>query len=133
MPAINSITAEKLARLVGTPGCPAIIDVAASGEGLIPGVVRRAAETVADWAQEFVGSRAIVACAKGESRSQGVAAWLRHFGIEAEVLEGGRAAWAGAGLPLVREKVLPPRDRDGSTVWVTRARPKVDRIACPWL
>jgi len=28
---------------------------------------------------------------------------------------------------------LPPRDSRGRTVWVTRARPKIDRIACPWL
>jgi hypothetical protein len=28
---------------------------------------------------------------------------------------------------------MPPLDRHGRTVWVTRARPKVDRIACPWL
>ena len=27
----------------------------------------------------------------------------------------------------------PPRDAQGRTVWVTRARPKIDRIACPWL
>jgi hypothetical protein len=29
--------------------------------------------------------------------------------------------------------MLPPRDRQGRTVWVTRSRPKIDRIACPWL
>jgi hypothetical protein len=34
---------------------------------------------------------------------------------------------------MVPEAVLPPRDVQGRTVWVTRARPKVDRIACPWL
>ncbi len=28
---------------------------------------------------------------------------------------------------------LPRRHADGRTWWVTRARPKVDRIACPWL
>ncbi|WP_204273107.1 chromate resistance protein ChrB domain-containing protein, partial [Enterobacter hormaechei] len=28
---------------------------------------------------------------------------------------------------------LPALDPKGRTVWVTRARPKVDRIACPWL
>jgi hypothetical protein len=28
---------------------------------------------------------------------------------------------------------LPPRDPQGRTVWVTRERPKIDRIACPWL
>ena len=42
-------------------------------------------------------------------------------------------AWAQAGLPMVPEAKLPPRDAQGRTVWVTRARPKVDRIACPWL
>ncbi len=34
---------------------------------------------------------------------------------------------------MVPEAVLPLRDARGRTVWVTRARPKVDRIACPWL
>jgi hypothetical protein len=34
---------------------------------------------------------------------------------------------------LVPLAALPPRNAAGSTVWVTRARPKVDRIACPWL
>jgi hypothetical protein len=28
---------------------------------------------------------------------------------------------------------VPERDGDGRTHWVTRARPKIDRIACPWL
>jgi hypothetical protein len=33
----------------------------------------------------------------------------------------------------VRAAVLPNRDAAGRTVWVTRSRPKVDRIARPWL
>jgi hypothetical protein len=28
---------------------------------------------------------------------------------------------------------VPARDAQGRTVWVTRARPKIVRIACPWL
>lgn len=36
-------------------------------------------------------------------------------------------------MPLIPEAKLPPRDALGRTLWVTRARPKVDRIACPWL
>ena len=60
--------------------------------------------------------------------------WLRHAGSSsAEILVGGHAAWAEAGLPLVFESKLPPRDPQGRTVWVTRERPKIDRIACPWL
>jgi hypothetical protein len=49
------------------------------------------------------------------------------------VLEGGFAAWQNAKMPLVPAAKLPPRNAKGSTLWVTRERPKIDRIACPWL
>ena len=49
------------------------------------------------------------------------------------MLEGGFEAWRQARLPLVPFAKLPPADAQGRTVWVTRARPKIDRIACPWL
>jgi hypothetical protein len=42
-------------------------------------------------------------------------------------------AWRAAAFPAVRSERLPPRDNVGRTVWVTRSRPKIDRIACPWL
>ena len=91
-------------------------------------------ETVSSWAPEFAGRSTVVICEKGQKLSEGVAAWLRHAGSSsAEVLVGGHAAWAQAGLPLVPEGKLPPRDPQGRTVWVTRSRPKIDRIACPWL
>jgi hypothetical protein len=38
-----------------------------------------------------------------------------------------------AGLPLVPEGKLPSRDSQGRTMWVTRLRPKIDRVACSWL
>lgn len=76
----------------------------------------------------------MVVCQRGAKLSQGAAAWLRHGGIEAETLVGGFEAWvAAAPQPLVRADRLPDRDAEGRTVWVTRARPKIDRIACPWL
>ncbi len=49
------------------------------------------------------------------------------------MLEGGIAGWKEALLPLVPLDKLPPRNAEGRTVWVTRSRPKIDRIACPWL
>ncbi|TIP74871.1 MAG: sulfurtransferase, partial [Mesorhizobium sp.] len=70
---------------------------------------------------------------RGQKLSQGVAAWLRHEGVSAETLEGGFAAWRDAKGPLIHAGKIPPRDEKGRTVWVTRTRPKVDRIACPWL
>ena len=132
MPAINAIAPDKLLRLIGTPACPVLIDVRPSGD-LVPGSVRRPAEAVDAWAAELGGSNVVVICAHGGERSAGVAAWLRQAGIKAEILEGGAEGWAEAGLSRVREAVLPPRDARGRTIWVTRARPKVDRIACPWL
>src|SRR5687767_113941 len=130
MPSPNAINVEKLARLVGTPGCPLIVDVAS---GAIPGAIRRGPEEVAQWAPGLAGRPVVVVCTHGREKSAGAAAWLRHAGVEAEILEGGAAAWAAAGLPRLAESRLPARDSEGRTIWVTRARPKVDRIACPWL
>jgi hypothetical protein len=95
--------------------------------------VRRRHEEAPAWAHEFAGRSAIVICRKGLKLSQGAAAWLRHEGVPADSLEGGIEAWARAGLPMVWADKLPRPDALGRTVWVTRSRPKIDRIACPWL
>jgi rhodanese-related sulfurtransferase len=138
MSATISISIDKLIRLIGTPGCPAIVDVRTEEDfqkdpRLIPGAVRRSHSDVAEWAETFKGRPVIAVCEKGLKLSHGVAAWLRHSGVEAETLDGGTLAWAAEHHPMVPVKILPPRDPQGRTVWATRARPKVDRIACPWL
>jgi rhodanese-related sulfurtransferase len=121
------------------PHGPAVIDVRAkesfaADPRFIPGAVRRAHATVSSWGSEFAGRAAVVICENGQALSEGVAASLRHAGASsAEILVGGHAAWAEAGLRLVPESKLPPRDPQGRTLWVTRERPKVDRIACTWL
>jgi rhodanese-related sulfurtransferase len=139
MSSLNIISSEKLWRLIGVPHGPALIDVRAK-EGFaadprfIPGAVRRAHATVSGWGSDFAGRSTVIVCENGQGLSEGVAAWLRQAGASsAEILVGGHAAWAGAGLPLITESKLPPRDPQGRTVWVTRERPKIDRIACPWL
>lgn len=138
MPGPNMIAPDKFARLIGTPSAPALIDVRtqtafAADPHLIPGARQRDAASVGQWGASFAGKPAVVACAGGHELSQGVAAWLRQEGCVAEVLDGGHEGWRAAGLPRVPEARLPRRDLAGRTVWVTRARPKVDRIACPWL
>src|SRR6202140_4573832 len=134
----TTISADKLARLIGTANMPVLIDVRteedfAADPRLIPGAVRRRHEDAADWGEQFSGRSAIVVCLRGQKLAQGTAAWLRHVHVEAEALEGGFEAWKAAKLPLVPASKLPARDAHGRTVWVTRARPKIDRIACPWL
>lgn len=138
MPSTTTISVDKLHRLIGTPRSPRLIDVR-TGEAFaadprhIPGAVRRSHEAMAVWIDQFRSSSVVVVCQHGHQLSEGVAAWLRHEGIPAEVLEGGYSGWIAAGKPAVPEAAMPPRDSAGRTVWVTRARPKVDRIACPWL
>lgn len=61
------------------------------------------------------------------------AALLRAAGFDARVLEGGYAAWEAAGLPFVAKPVLERIVQRSPSVWVTRRRPKIDRVACPWL
>jgi len=100
---------------------------------LVPGSIRRAHDQASDWGKDYRGRSAIVICQRGAKLSEGTAAWMRHAGADAESLEGGFEGWKAAGLPLVATSKLPPRDSQGRSVWVTRARPKVDRIACPWL
>nr|WP_137830895.1 sulfurtransferase/chromate resistance protein [Methylobacterium sp. L1A1] len=138
MPVPNTISVEKLARLIGTPGCPILIDVRSYRDFLgdqrfIPGSALRSWEKADDWAPQLRGRSVVVICQDGRQHSHGVAAWLRSTGVSAEALDGGTSAWTAAGLPMLPEAKLRNRDAHGRTVWVTRARPKVDRIACPWL
>jgi rhodanese-related sulfurtransferase len=138
MPGFNEISAPQLGRLIGLPDAPVVLDVRsddahARDPRLIPTALRRDARTVETWGPALTGRRVVVSCQHGASLSQGAAAWLRQQGAEAEPLEGGHEAWVAAGGLLVDGTKLPRRDASERTVWVTRARPKVDRIACPWL
>ena len=137
-PLPHLVSCDQLARLLGTPDCPDLIDVRIDEDfdaapRLIPGSRRLSHRDVADWAPQFAGRRAIVICKRGQKLSEGVAAWLRLAGAAASVLEGGNDAWAAKHLPTVPVSALPTRDSQGRTLWVTRTRPKIDRIACPWL
>ncbi len=134
----DTITSLQLSRLIGTPDAPVIIDVrigqdVAADPRTMPGSIARDFRAIRDWAPEFAGRSVVVTCQRGQKLSQGAAAWLRHAGARAEGLEGGHEAWVAAKGLLVKPDHLPLRDAQGRTLWVTRARPKIDRIACPWL
>ncbi len=143
MPSPDAISCEKLSKLIGTRRCPVILDVRreavrASDPRLVPGARMLAeadlsSDSLACLATELAGQTVVVVCAEGHWLSQGAAAWLRHHGLAAEYLEGGHAAWTSAKLPLVDPAKIATRDDQGRSLWVTRSRPKIDRIACPWL
>ena len=136
MPGFGTISAQQLSRLIGTPDCPTLIDVRtdedfAADPYLIPTARRIAHDRVADLTTAIGALGAVVICQKGKKLSEGAAALLRAAGIAAQVLEGGWLAWRDAGLPALPAALLPPPGH--ASLWVTRHRPKIDRIACPWL
>ncbi len=134
----NEISPAQLARLVGTPDCPALLDVRTDADfdedpHLIPTAVRHPHTDLDGLAERLVGRACVVVCHKGMKLSQGVAAWLRGDGVAAEHLQGGMVGWRDmAGAPAVPVSAIPA-PVGGATLWVTRHRPKIDRIACPWL
>jgi len=138
MSAATSITVPQFARLIGLPDTPAVVDVRIDDDyradpRLLPGSQRRDYRAIGSWGPQYRGKKVVVVCQRGQKLSEGTAAWLRHEGIDAQTLEGGFEGWQKAGEVLVRTDKLSPRDDKGRTIWVTRSRPKVDRIACPWL
>ena len=109
-------------------------DIIASSKHLIPGAI------IADQGDgpALMGgldrSRDIVvACAHGHNRSQRMAAHLRSAGFRASTVENGYDGWSEAGLPFVALEARGVTLGGKPTIWVTRRRPKIDRVACPWL
>ncbi len=133
MPGPNQITPAQLMRLIGTPDAPMIVDVRlpddlAAHPHLIPTARRQSHRLVDDLLPMLSGHKVVVVCQRGLKLSEGTAALLRTHGIAAETLEGGTEAWIAAKLPMVPVTAMP-----ATHLWVTRHRPKIDRIACPWL
>lgn len=138
MPAPNEMTPAQLLRLIGTPDCPVIVDISIDPDfeadpHLIPSGFRHPHTDIPGLKDRLNGQRCVIVCQKGIKLSQGMAALLRSQGIDAEYLQGGNFGWRDIdGAPRIPSAAIPQMV-EGRTLWVTRHRPKIDRIACPWL
>ena len=138
MAAPNEITPAQLLRLIGSPEAPVIVDISidadfAADPYLVPTSFRHPHTDLPGLRDRLQGRACVVLCQKGAKLSQGMVAHLRADGCAAEYLSGGMYGWRAAqGTVRVPATILPPHV-DGTTLWVTRHRPKIDRIACPWL
>jgi len=128
-----AISLPDLRRAIAGDHPPIVIDVRRlpafkDSEVMVSGALRRDPEQVRAWVGSLPRASAVVVyCVHGHGVSQGAAAALSQAGISARYLEGGIEAWKMADGPLDQ------KPRNGATRWVTRERPKIDRIACPWL
>lgn len=113
---------------------PLVIDVRRTpaflgATDMIDGALRRDPAMVAGWSRALPHARNVVVyCVHGHEVSQNAAKALREAGLHARFLDGGiDEGWKGSGGAVAR------KPKDAATRWVTRERPKIDRIACPWL
>ena len=130
---MTAMTVPQLREALAGKKPPLIIDVR-RGEAFLKdtktvgGALRRDPESVASWLKELPSAeRVVVYCVHGHQVSQGTASALAAAGRDAYFVEGGFGAWQEAGGPC------DSKPQGASTRWVTRERPKIDRIACPWL
>jgi rhodanese-related sulfurtransferase len=130
----SAITAMELRAGLGGAQPPIVIDARRraafmASSDMLGGAVRRDPEHVGVWAKSLpAASSVVVYCVHGHEVSQNTAAALAQAGIRASYLEGGlEEGWKAASGALDRKPV------NAATRWITRERPKIDRIACPWL
>jgi rhodanese-related sulfurtransferase len=127
-----SISADDLYRRLGTAAAPLVVDVRRTAaydadDRVIVGAVRCAPDEVAEWAHKHADRPVVTCCVHGHEVSQEAAETLRGVGIDARYLAGGIGAWVERNLPTRCKADAQPAQ------WVTRERPKIDRVACPWL
>lgn len=130
----SAISFSELQAALHSSQPPLLIDVRRepafrAAADMAAGALRRNPEAVDAWARELPRADTVVVyCVHGHEVSQGVAQALNARGIKAYYLEGGiEEGWKSM------QGALDRKPADAGTRWVTRERPKIDRIACPWL
>ena len=133
-----AIAPNELYRLLGGPHAPLIVDVRKApafdeDSSMLPGALRVAPGEIGGWPAPTHARTLVAYCVHGHEVSQQAATALAGRGFHTCYLEGGIALWREMGMPLISKSdrfnvpcVQPSR-------WITRERPKIDRIACPWL
>jgi rhodanese-related sulfurtransferase len=132
---------SELLATLGSAASPLVVDVRRraaleSDASMIAGATWRDPFAVADWEKYLPRHRPVVLyCVHGHEISRNAVSALRAAGVDARYLEGGIEAWRSLGAPTVARRDAPaiPSGPGAPSVWVTRERPKIDRIACPWL
>jgi rhodanese-related sulfurtransferase len=129
-----AISPQELSSQLAGSAPPLVIDVRRApayrgAASMIAGALRRDPATAAQWARALPRARNVVVyCVHGHEVSQNAAKALREAGFNARFLDGGiEEGWIGSGGATAK------KPKDAATRWVTRERPKIDRIACPWL
>jgi rhodanese-related sulfurtransferase len=154
-PAFPTITPATLATTLGRANAPLILDVRreakfAESARIVCGAVRCTPEQVEAFARSQTPRPVVVYCVYGHNVSEDAVAQLNQAGWTAQRLaggiEGGKegsdadadtaaniAAWRAQAAPTIQKRPDWGVTGENPSRWITRERPKIDRIACPWL
>ena len=144
---LPSLSVAQLAACMGRAAAPLVIDVRRAaafdaGAAVIAGALRLLPDELEASLAALSRDRDIVVyCVHGHQVSQGAARTLIAAGFNAAFLAGGISEWEEANHPLMNKlatlttpaALVIPATPGAPTRWITRERPKIDRIACPWL
>ena len=138
-PAFMPTSSAVSSRLIGTPKSPLFIDVRkaedfSASDYFIPGAIRWDYDANQPAPPELTADiQAVAYCVKGLHVGITGAEKLRALSVDATFLEGGLRQWMETDAPRVKKRAEFGVDGESVSRWVTRSRPKIDRIACPWL
>ena len=148
---VPHISPEELAARMGRADAPLLLDVRREGKfaespRMLAAARRCAPEDVAALAAAEPAREVVVYCVYGHNVSADATALLRAAGWDARALAGGIEGgedgvdsaenivlWRLTPLPTMRKRADWGVTGEQVSRWITRERPKIDRIACPWL
>lgn len=133
-----SISPAQFCDAHGRADAPMVLDVRReaafrASDRLLPTARHCTPERMAEWAAGRPRGHVTVYCVHGHEVSQGAAAELAAAGWHVNFLEGGIEGHLAADRPSLRKRADLGVTGEATSRWITRERPKIDRIACPWL
>jgi rhodanese-related sulfurtransferase len=146
-----SISPQELAARLGRADAPLLLDVRRrekflASPQLLAGALYCPPEQVAAFAADQPPREVVVYCVYGHNVSEDAVTTLRAAGWDARLLAGGIeggedgvdspqdiAQWRAQRLTTIRKRPDLGVTGEQASRWITRERPKIDRIACPWL
>jgi len=150
-PSILSVSPRAFNARFGRADTPLVLDVRRQprfdeSPRLMAGAQRCAPEDVAAFAASRTPREVLVYCVYGHNVSEEAAATLQAAGWQARTVAGGmEGGQDGEDDPqaIAQWRAWPPLSfakradwgvtGEQPSRWITRERPKIDRIACPWL
>lgn len=145
------ISPQDLAVRMGRADAPLLLDVRREAKfrvspQLLAGARYCAPEDVAAFAASQPPCEVVAYCVYGHNVSADAVATLRAAGWNARMLAGGMAGgedgvdtpqdiaqWRAQRPPTIAKRPDWGITGEQPSRWITRERPKIDRIACPWL